>query len=160
MPRDLRIKRLPFTRLEAERIIAIAPPGAAMKALDFQASRATATSDQLGQYRYIHFATHGLVTAPRPECALDFPSPPRHKRRMQPGRVLVLFCLSLSCGLSLHAADKKEPRIDVILWFDTEDYLLPADDDAAKRLAEMLVQEATAGHAMQRSCRLRTSGPS
>jgi hypothetical protein len=30
------------------------------------------------------------------------------------------------------------PRIDVILWFDTEDYLLPADDDAAKRLAEML----------------------
>jgi len=23
------------------------------------------------------------------------------------------------------------PRIDVILWFDTEDYLLPADDDAA-----------------------------
>lgn len=30
------------------------------------------------------------------------------------------------------------PEIDVILWFDTEDYLLPADDDAAKRLAEML----------------------
>ena len=34
----------------------------------------------------------------------------------------------------------KSPRIDVILWFDTEDYLLPADDDAAKRLAEMLSQ--------------------
>jgi hypothetical protein len=29
-------------------------------------------------------------------------------------------------------------RVNVILWFDTEDYLLPADDDAAKRLAEML----------------------
>ncbi|MGO8696467.1 MAG: hypothetical protein ACLQVY_01925 [Limisphaerales bacterium] len=28
--------------------------------------------------------------------------------------------------------------MNVILWFDTEDYLLPADDDAAKRLAEML----------------------
>jgi hypothetical protein len=28
--------------------------------------------------------------------------------------------------------------VNVILWFDTEDYLLPADDDAAKRLAEML----------------------
>ncbi len=26
----------------------------------------------------------------------------------------------------------------MILWFDTEDYLLPADDDAAKRLAELL----------------------
>ena len=31
-----------------------------------------------------------------------------------------------------------ERRIDVILWFDTEDYLLPADDDACKLLAEML----------------------
>jgi hypothetical protein len=29
-------------------------------------------------------------------------------------------------------------HVNVILWFDTEDYLLPADDDAAKRLAEML----------------------
>src|SRR5437868_10232458 len=29
-------------------------------------------------------------------------------------------------------------QVDVIFWFDTEDYLLPADDDAAKRLAEML----------------------
>src|SRR6476659_1045826 len=33
------------------------------------------------------------------------------------------------------------PRIDVIIWFDTEDYLLPADDDAAKRLAEMLTEK-------------------
>src|SRR5712664_3177975 len=31
-------------------------------------------------------------------------------------------------------------RVDLILWFDTEDYLLPADDDAAKRLAEMLTE--------------------
>jgi len=30
------------------------------------------------------------------------------------------------------------PRVDVILWFDTEDYLSPADDDACKRLADML----------------------
>jgi hypothetical protein len=34
----------------------------------------------------------------------------------------------------------RHPEVDVILWFDTEDYLLPADDDAAKRLAEMLSQ--------------------
>ena len=32
------------------------------------------------------------------------------------------------------------PAVDVILWFDTEDYLSPADDDACKRLAEMLTQ--------------------
>jgi len=36
------------------------------------------------------------------------------------------------------AAKTDAPRIDVILWFDTEDYLLLADDDASKRLAEML----------------------
>jgi hypothetical protein len=29
-------------------------------------------------------------------------------------------------------------RVDVILWFDTEDYLLLADDDACKRLATLL----------------------
>jgi hypothetical protein len=33
---------------------------------------------------------------------------------------------------------RAESRVDVILWFDTEDYLLPADDDACKRLAGML----------------------
>lgn len=32
------------------------------------------------------------------------------------------------------------PIVDVILWFDTEDYLLPASDDAAKRLAQMLTE--------------------
>ncbi len=32
------------------------------------------------------------------------------------------------------------PRIQVILWFDTEDYLLPADDDACLRLARMLTE--------------------
>jgi hypothetical protein len=36
------------------------------------------------------------------------------------------------------AAPRPTPQVDVILWFDTEDYLLPASDDAAKRVAEML----------------------
>src|SRR2546423_6875117 len=30
--------------------------------------------------------------------------------------------------------------VNVIIWFDTEDYLLPADDDATKRLCEMLTE--------------------
>jgi peptidoglycan/xylan/chitin deacetylase (PgdA/CDA1 family) len=33
------------------------------------------------------------------------------------------------------------PRIDVVLWFDTEDYILPASDDAAKRVAELLTEK-------------------
>src|SRR3954471_4212201 len=39
------------------------------------------------------------------------------------------------------AENKESARVDVILWFDTEDYLLPADDDASKRLAEMLTSK-------------------
>ena len=68
-PDDLRIKRLPFTRQEAEAIMALAPAGAGIKALDFEASRATATSNQLSQYRYLHFATHGLADSERPELS-------------------------------------------------------------------------------------------
>jgi len=38
------------------------------------------------------------------------------------------------------AAEPRPATVDVLLWFDTEDYLLPADDDATKRLAEMLTE--------------------
>src|SRR5215471_15069954 len=38
------------------------------------------------------------------------------------------------------SATAEPGRVDVILWFDTEDYLSPADDDACKRLAEMLTE--------------------
>jgi len=65
----LKIARLPFTRQEAEQILALAPAGAGMKALDFEASRATAASERLGQYRDIHFATHGLADSERPELS-------------------------------------------------------------------------------------------
>ena len=49
--------------------------------------------------------------------------------------VFLLWC-ALTSLHSIAAAEK--PGVHVILWFDTEDYLLPADDDATKRLAEML----------------------
>ncbi|MGH9845685.1 MAG: CHAT domain-containing protein [Blastocatellia bacterium] len=68
-PDELRIARLPFTRQEAEQILALVPAGVGMKALDFEASRATAMSDQLSQYRYVHFATHGLADSERPELS-------------------------------------------------------------------------------------------
>ena len=32
-------------------------------------------------------------------------------------------------------------KVYVILWFDTEDYILPADDDAALHLADFLTRE-------------------
>jgi len=62
----LLIPRLPFTRQEADRILAVAPSAANLKATDFNASRATATDAGIGQYRYLHFATHGLLDTERP----------------------------------------------------------------------------------------------
>ncbi len=59
------IPRLPFTRREADRILAFAP-GENLKALGYQANRAIATSAELSRYRYLHFATHGLLDSERP----------------------------------------------------------------------------------------------
>ena len=37
--------------------------------MDFAASKAAATSEDLGQYRFIHFATHGFLDSPNPELS-------------------------------------------------------------------------------------------
>ncbi len=52
----------------------------------------------------------------------------------------VLLVLLILPRFVTAAETQASGRVDVILWFDTEDYLLPADDDAAKRLAEMLTE--------------------
>src|SRR5260221_14484792 len=53
-----------------------------------------------------------------------------------------LFSLLLTAGAALHAAG---PAVRVILWFDTEDSLLRASDDAAKRVAEILTARGVRG---------------
>src|SRR5262249_49919167 len=63
---NLVIPRLPFTRQEADSILAAAAGSTNCEALDFNANRATATDAALSQYRYIHFATHGLIDSERP----------------------------------------------------------------------------------------------
>jgi len=63
------VARLPFSRAEAAAIKAAAPAGQAMEAIDFDASRATAASEELSQYRIIHFATHGLLNSEHPELS-------------------------------------------------------------------------------------------
>ena len=65
----LGIPRLPFSREEAEAILAVAPAGSAMNATGFKANRATATSVELGQYRIVHFATHALLDSEHPELS-------------------------------------------------------------------------------------------
>jgi len=66
---ELRVPRLPFTRQEADRIIQLAGSKDSFEALDFRASLATATSAELSQYRYVHFATHGYLDSEQPELS-------------------------------------------------------------------------------------------
>ncbi|MCI0490613.1 MAG: CHAT domain-containing protein [Blastocatellia bacterium] len=66
---ELELPRLPATRREAEAIAALVPASSRFQALDFDASRATATSPDLSQYRYVHFATHGILNSRYPELS-------------------------------------------------------------------------------------------
>lgn len=56
-----------------------------------------------------------------------------------------IFVLTLGCSAAPEPASRPTsapgPRVYVALWFDTEDYILPASDDAALRLAEFLTRE-------------------
>ena len=61
--------RLPFSRQEAQSIVALTPKGTGLKATDFNASRDMAMSPQMSQYRIVHFATHGLLNSERPELS-------------------------------------------------------------------------------------------
>jgi CHAT domain-containing protein/predicted negative regulator of RcsB-dependent stress response len=58
--------RLGATRLEADAIVAVAPPGTALRAVDFAASRATAMSPELAGYEIVHFATHAVLDNENP----------------------------------------------------------------------------------------------
>ena len=54
--------------------------------------------------------------------------------------VLLLLCTRLLSGATQGQQSGSTP-VYVVIWFDTEDYILPASDDAAKRLAEFLTSE-------------------
>ena len=63
---------------------------------------------------------------------------PFQSRRCRLSIVLIcLFALLLPAGAFADEAAK----VYVILWFDTEDYILPASDGATLRLARFLTRE-------------------
>ncbi|PYS70332.1 MAG: hypothetical protein DMF69_13845, partial [Acidobacteria bacterium] len=63
------LRRLLFSRDEAEAILSVTPGQSDLKALDFRANRGLAMSDELGKYRVIHFSTHGLLDSRHPELS-------------------------------------------------------------------------------------------
>ena len=57
-------------------------------------------------------------------------------------RILAGVLLAVVALAAAARAQQTSPgRVYVILWFDTEDYILPQSDDAAKRLAVFLTQQ-------------------
>jgi CHAT domain-containing protein/Tfp pilus assembly protein PilF len=59
-------RRLLFSRQEAEAITGSLQTPERLKALDFAADRRLALSGKLGEYRILHFATHGLLNNKTP----------------------------------------------------------------------------------------------
>ena len=96
-----RIQRLPFTRREAEEILSLVPKADRLQALDFDASRMTAVSPELGRYRFVHFGTHGLLDTAHPELSGIVLSMFDRQGREQDGylRVHEIFNLKLPAQL-------------------------------------------------------------
>src|SRR5204863_6495881 len=63
------LSRLPFSREEANAIAAFVPSKDVLKAVDFEATRATALGGKLAGYRIVHLATHGVLDSARPSLS-------------------------------------------------------------------------------------------
>lgn len=61
--------RLAHASEEADAIVEFAPRGAGMVAKGFEASRETAMSSLVGEYKIVHFATHGFLNTEHPELS-------------------------------------------------------------------------------------------
>jgi CHAT domain-containing protein/tetratricopeptide (TPR) repeat protein len=66
---NVSFNRLPFSRQEAEQILALVPTTERMQAFDFAANRAIATNPELQNYRIVHLATHGILNSTQPELS-------------------------------------------------------------------------------------------
>jgi CHAT domain-containing protein/Tfp pilus assembly protein PilF len=60
------LERLPYTRVEARSILALAAPGRSFSRFGFDATKEVAENPQLASYRIVHFATHGLLNQRNP----------------------------------------------------------------------------------------------
>ena len=65
----LHLDRLGYSRGEADAIVATAPAGSYLKAVDFDASRENFLKQDLKQFGVVHLATHGLLNGQNPELS-------------------------------------------------------------------------------------------
>ena len=65
-PEESSLTRLPFSAREVEEISGMVENDDRFVATGFDASKARIAGDQLEAYRYVHFATHGIIDASQP----------------------------------------------------------------------------------------------
>jgi CHAT domain-containing protein/lipoprotein NlpI len=100
------LRRLRFSRQEADEIARLAGADSKLEAVDFAANRKLATSDELSQYRVVHFATHGIINNNHPELSGIVLSLVDEKGQPQNGflRLYDLYNLKLSADLVVLSA--------------------------------------------------------
>jgi CHAT domain-containing protein len=98
--------RLPGTRQEANMILNLVPASDRLAYFDFQANRDNALSDQLSQYRFIHWATHGFANAQKPELSGIVMSLVQENGQQQDGYLLLgdIFNLNFNADLVVLSA--------------------------------------------------------
>jgi CHAT domain-containing protein/Tfp pilus assembly protein PilF len=103
----IKFDRLIGTRIEANSILPLVTPNMQLKKFDFDASREfVTTSPELGKYRYISFATHGILNSKQPELSGLVLSRIDKKGKPQNGflRLDDIFNLQLSADLVVLSA--------------------------------------------------------
>jgi CHAT domain-containing protein/tetratricopeptide (TPR) repeat protein len=98
--RNGRLPRLPFSRREAAALVALAPVSSTAR-LDFDANLDAAQSSDLASYRFLHFATHGLLNDTRPELSGLVLSLVDGKGRPRPGLLTAPDVSNLRLGAEL-----------------------------------------------------------
>ena len=63
------VPRLPFTRREAESIFASSPQASSAMNIDFAANRDSLMARDLSGFRFVHFATHGILNSEEPDLS-------------------------------------------------------------------------------------------
>jgi CHAT domain-containing protein len=151
---------LSATGPEAE-VIQAALSGKADVARDFAASRDAVLSANLGQYRYIHFATHGLLDSKHPEFSGLILSLVDQKGNAEEGYVRVrdIYGLKLSADLVVLSACNSALGKDVesegiigltraFLYAGSKSVissLWKVDDEATKELMKTFYSELQGG---------------
>ena len=97
----LSLPRLIMSRREAEEIIGVVPPGSSRLAVDFEASRETATSAEISNYQYLHFATHAVVDGTNPSLTGIFLSMVDERGHPQNGFLRLQDIYNLEIGSEL-----------------------------------------------------------